>query len=80
MKYHTTKSGKKILLSDLELSHLKNIIKLIEKKAKEGLKIIMGGGSIYEGDIWYDEETYYGEKCKNELGYYFYVKELKSRL
>lgn len=32
MKFHKTKDGKKILLSDLELSHLENIIKWIEKK------------------------------------------------
>jgi hypothetical protein len=83
MNYHTTKDGKKIKLSDLETSHLENIIKWIERKAKEGLTIRMGGGLCKE-DIWYEEEIYYeiyyGEECKNELNYYSYVKELKSRL
>ena len=36
MKYHKTKDGTKIKLSDLELSHLKNILRWIDRKAAEG--------------------------------------------
>lgn len=79
MKYHKTKDGKKIKLADLELSHLENIIKWIERKAKEGLTVRMGGGSCAE-DMWYDEETYYGEKVKRQLNFYDYKAELESRV
>jgi hypothetical protein len=79
MKFHKTKDGKKIKLADLELSHLENIIKWIERKAKEGLTVKMGGGSTAE-DMWYDEETYFGEKAKKQLNFYDYKSELKSRV
>jgi len=79
MKFHKTKDGKKIKLADLELSHLENILKFIERKAKEGLTVKMGGGSTAE-DMWYDEETYYGEEAKRQLSFYNYKAELKSRV
>ena len=63
MKFHKTKDGKKILLSDLELSHLENIIKWIEKKANEGLTIRYGGSGNCAEDMWYDEDTLYGKKA-----------------
>ena len=78
MKHHTTKLGEKIKLSDLETSHLENILKWIERKAKEGLTVRMGGGSTAE-DMWYDEETYYGEKAKKELNFHDYKFELERR-
>lgn len=79
MKYHTTREGEKIKLSDLTTSHLENIIKLIERKSIEGLTKRYGGGSCPD-DIWYDEETYYGERAKKELNFYDYVSELNSRV
>ena len=36
-----TKDEKRIPYKDLELSHLKNIIKWIEKKAKDGMTLVM---------------------------------------
>jgi len=78
MKFHKTKDGKLIKLADLELSHLENILKLIERKAKEGLTVRMGGGSTAE-DVWYDDEKYYGEDAKRQLNFYDYKAELKSR-
>lgn len=78
MKYHITKEGKKIKLSDLETSHLKNIVKLIKRRAKEGVTISSGGG-YFSDEIWYDEETIYGKKAKEHLGYKLYKKELKKR-
>ena len=78
MKYHTTKEGKKIKLVDLEISHLENILKWIERKAKEGLRVRMGGGSCAE-DMWYDEETYYGEEAKAQLNFSDYKDELERR-
>lgn len=79
MKYHRTKNGQKILLTDLETDHLQNIIKWIERKAKEGFTVRMGGGTGGE-DIWYDEETYYGEKAKRELNFLDYKSELERRV
>ena len=79
MKFHTTKDGRKIKLSDLEMSHLKNIIKWIERKAEEGLTIRMGGGFTGE-DIWYDEKTYYGEDAKRQLNFSDYKDELDRRI
>jgi hypothetical protein len=65
MKYHTTKEGNKIKLSDLELYHLKNIIRWIERKSADG--------------VWYDEDTYYGEEALKKLNYYDYKAELGRR-
>jgi hypothetical protein len=79
MKFHKTKNGEKIKICDLETSHLKNIINLIERKSKEGITIRMGGGSTAE-DMWYDEEEIYGEDVKIELNFYDYEKELKIRI
>ena len=79
MKFHKTKDGKKINLADLELSHLENILKWIERKAKEGLTVRMGGGSTAE-DIWYDEEVYYGEEAKRQLNFSDYKAELERRV
>lgn len=79
MEYHITKDGTKIKLCDLELSHLENILKWIEKKAAEGFTVRSGGGSTSE-DFWYDEETFYGEKVLKELDYYDYKAELVRRL
>lgn len=78
MKYHTTKEGNKIKLSDLELYHLKNIIKWIERKSDEGITFIYGGGNCAE-DMWCDEDTYYGEEALKKLNYYDYKAELGRR-
>ena len=79
MKYHVTKEGKKIKLTDLELSHLENILKWIERRAKEGLTVRMGGGSCAE-DMWYDEKTYYGEEAKSQLNFSDYNAEFERRI
>ena len=78
MEYHKTKNGTKIKLKDLKLSHLKNIIRWIDRKAAEGLIVRTGGGSTAE-DMWYDEDTYYGEDARRELNYYDYKAELSKR-
>ena len=79
MKYHITREGKKIKLCDLELGHLKNILKWIEKKADEGITIRRGGGFTAE-DMWYDEEELYGERALEYLNYYQYKAELNKRI
>jgi hypothetical protein len=78
MKYHTTKNGKRILLKDMTIDHLKNTILWIERKAANGITVRSGGGSTAE-DIYYDEETYSGEKALKLLNYYSYKAELSKR-
>jgi hypothetical protein len=78
MEYHTTKDGQKIKLGDLELSHLKNILNWIDRKAAQGLTVRYGDSSFAE-DMWYDEETYYGEDARKRLNYYHYKAELEKR-
>jgi hypothetical protein len=77
-KYHITKNGKKIKLSDLELDHLKNIIRWIENKSIKGMLVKYGGGSCAE-DFYYDEEILYGDSVKYKLNYEDYISELKNR-
>mgnify|MGYP000350743523 CR=1 FL=1 len=78
MKYHTTKDGKKIKLCDLELSHLENIIKMIERKSIEGLRVAYGGGSCAD-DFYYDEDVLRGKKAKDNLNFEDYMNELIRR-
>ena len=78
MKYHITKDGEKIKIAELKLSHLKNIIKFIEKKAKEGFVLTEYLG-LEKGERVCIEEEYYGEKAKKYFKYYDYKKELKRR-
>lgn len=75
---HTTKDGREVKLSELGLSHLQNIIRLIDRKAVEGITVRAGGGFTAE-DMWYDEDTWYGEQAKQELNYYEYKAELSKR-
>ncbi len=78
MKYHTTQDGTEIELQDLGLSHLKNIIKWIDRKAADGLTIKMGCGLDAES-AWYDESTFFGEDARKQLDYYEYCAELRRR-
>ena len=77
-EYHITKDGRKIKLTDLDLNHLENIIKLIKYRAKKGFTLYFGGGFTGE-DIWYDEKTYYGKEAKKILNYSMYKNELYRR-
>lgn len=79
MKFHTTILGNKIALSELELSHLENIIKYIEKKSIDGLRVRIGGGGCCAEDMWYDEYILFGEEVKQKLNYKDYIFEFKSR-
>ena len=81
-QYHKTKDGTEIKLTDLDLGHLKNIIKWIERKANEGVTIANYVTPFYNYDpseMWYDEMTYYGEDAKRELDYNAYKAELSRR-
>jgi hypothetical protein len=73
-----TKDGTKIPYNKLEDSHILNILKYIEKHAREGILIHFSDSSL-SGDIWYDEEIIKGEEVKNRLDYYGIKKEAKKR-
>jgi hypothetical protein len=75
---HRTRDGRLIPLYDLEFEHLKNIIKWIERKSKEGLIVRTGDGSS-EQDMWYKEEIIFGEKAKKQLKLSIYLAEYKKR-
>jgi hypothetical protein len=80
MKTHTTRDGKEIKLCDMSDSHLEATIKMIERKAKEGLLICMGGGGPDAEDMWYDEETIYGDEVLEYFEYSEYIKERNRRI
>lgn len=78
--YHTTKTGEKIHLRDLSDSHLDNILKVFEHKAKEGLLVQMGENGVDVENTWYCEDTYYGEEALRLLNYDAYRGEQLIRL
>ncbi len=80
MKIHKTKDVKIIPLNELELDHLKNIIKFIERKAEKGFIIAVGGCYYDIESIWYDEIFYQGNEALEYLNYKDYVDELEKRI
>lgn len=78
MKYWETKNGKEIPYNKLENSHLLNILKFIERRAKEG--VWTGGGSYYgEGDNDFWEEILFGKQVKDFFNYYYLRSLAKKR-
>lgn len=73
---HTTKDGEKILLYDLELTHLKNIIARIERLAREGMT-----GRIVQCDSSepYEEVFIQGDEVLDHFHYSSYLRELERR-
>ena len=76
MRIHTTRDGTRIKLTD---SHLAATIRLLERKAAEGITICSGGGSCPD-EFWYDEYTLEGKAALEHMGYYDYVKERDRRI
>lgn len=79
VKVHVTKDGEKIKLCKMTDSHLDATIRLFERRAKEGITVGTGGGSCAE-DMFYDEDTLYGEEALEVLEYDEYVKERDRRI
>jgi len=78
MKTWETKQGDFIPYKKLEDSHLLNILKWIEKRAKEGMTLQYGGGHDAE-DMWYEEEEIEGKEVLERYDYKGLVKEAKKR-
>ena len=78
MTYHTTKDGDEIPLNKLSDRHLINIIKLIERRARQGITVFAGGGDSPD-DFWYDEERLKGLDALEEMNYFDYMDEYNRR-
>jgi hypothetical protein len=76
---HVTKDGKTIPLKDITNSHLINIIKHIERKAKEGLYVVSGCYGVDMMDMDFNEEVFHGQNALDIMNYDAYVNELKRR-
>lgn len=79
MRIHTTRAGTKIKLRDMTNSHLEATIRLLERKAAEGITVCSGGGSCPD-EFWYEEERLEGKDALEHLGYDAYVKERDRRI
>jgi hypothetical protein len=73
-----TEAGELIEYEKLEDRHLLNILKFIEKRAKEGMTLIYGGGFDAE-DMWYNEEEIKGKEVFEHYDYKGLKKEAKRR-
>lgn len=79
MRIHTTKDGAKIKLCDMTDSHLAATIRMMERKASEGI-IVRTGSGLCPDDFCYDENCLYGETALEHMGYADYVKERDRRI
>ncbi len=75
---HVTKDGVTIRIQDMGDTHLQNTIRLIERRAKEGL-VVRSGGGYGPDDFWYEEEILFGTDVLIHLNYSAYVKESLRR-
>ena len=80
MRVHTTKDGAKIKLCDMTDSHLAATIRLMERKAEEGIVVCCYGSGSCAEDIWYDEDHMQGKDALEHMGYTDYVKERNRRM
>ena len=78
MKYHTTKEGEEILISDMDDKHLMNTIRMKDKHLKVGITQVIGSCD-YDEEKWGEEITYYGEGAKRILNYDSYTNEAIKR-
>lgn len=79
MKVHITRDGTKIKLCDMTDAHLAATIRLIERKANEGIVVRYGGGTCAD-DIWYDEEYLRGEDALKYMDHAKYIEERDRRV
>ena len=76
---HVTKDGRIIPLKDISLNHLINIIKYIERRAKEGVCVVSAYYGVDMMDMDFNDEVLYGQKALDIMNYDAYVNELKRR-
>jgi hypothetical protein len=76
---HVMIDGSTIPISKMSNNHLNNTIKMIERRAEEGIEVMCGGGHE-DGDIWYDTYMIYGAAALSRLGYRRYTRERDQRI
>jgi len=75
-KYHTTKEGEKMLISDMTDKHLYNTIKYIERLIIEGFEFVTGNIHYKDADI----EILYGEDVELLWDFDAYIREKNKRI
>lgn len=78
-EYHETADRKFIEMKDLTDQHLANIIKMIERKAKDGIDLVFGGGHGDYDEMWGEVEHLSGEEVFDHFDYKKYKKEQRRR-
>lgn len=80
MKYWETKTGDLIAYNKLKDDHLQNILKFIEKRAKEGVDVYMNLGWENDNDFQtYDGYTIYGKEVEEHFDLKGLQREAKKR-
>jgi len=81
MKTWTTKNGDEILISGMSDAHLMNSIKMIERKAKDGLVVTLSGGFADKDEFQTGEvKVLEGEEVFDYIKEYdFLCEEARSR-
>lgn len=77
--YWITEKGDKIPYNKLEDSHLSNILKFIKRRAKKGIRIIIGDMGYSGEEMWGDSWFEYGDKVLDRFDYKGLLKEAKKR-
>lgn len=79
MKKWITQDNKEIPFNELEDSHLLNILKWIERRAKNGMEISVNMGYGEHDYCEYSSYTIHGEEVKKQYDYYELKKEALNR-
>ena len=77
MDMHRTRDGKLIPISQMTDAHLRNMIKLIDRKAEEGVELV--NGDMFDGDPECEVDEIFGADVRRYMNHAIYVAELKRR-
>jgi hypothetical protein len=76
---HRTKDGEFIPLTKLKDSHLENILKYIERQAKQGITIFWYNDGWDVDEMWHYEEDIEGDEVLERFDYDIYQEEYLRR-